>query len=153
MQEDTPDLLHEDSDTTGSESDSEWRIQRHQLKKMRRRGALEGRSRGPAFRFQRRRSAVIGTRNSQGLNAALPLRDVNLFVSRLSPDVEAELLRAHVEEITGVKGTIDCELQPQRYPTYRSFKILIKGMPKEKTTELYKPENWPNGVLVKKWFN
>ena len=99
------------------------------------------------------RSAAIGTKAGTGVAAARPVRDVALFVSRLSPDVDPEALRAHVKEIAGVQGTTKCEKLEQRHPNYISFKVSLKEFPKDRIAELYKSENWHQDVLVKRWFN
>ena len=78
---------------------------------------------------------------------------MSIFVSRLSPDVDVEALRAHVEQLAGVEGTTECQQQEQRHHSYKSFKVVIRGMLKERIPDLYKPENWHKDVLVKRWFN
>ena len=98
---------------------------------------------------------MIGTRsgsgNSGSLAAAHPVRDVSLFVSRMSPDTDGEALRAHVEEIAG--ATTTCDALPQKHENYKSFKVVIKGIQKGSIPDLYLPENWPQDILVKRWFD
>ena len=137
-----------EEDITDSNSDTGWQQDRHQRRRERRR-MLGERNRD----VRSRRPAVIGTRNSANLTAARPLRDISLFVTRLAPDVDGEVLRAHVEELVGEEGSTTCELQPQRHPSYRSFKVIIKGMMKEHIVNLYDPGNWDKDILVKRWFD
>ena len=143
----------EDEDTSTSNSDEEWQIQRHQVKKLRRLAERQARPRYRQMPGRNQRSVIVGTKAGTGVAAARPVRDVALFVSRLSPDVDPEALRTHVEEIAGVRGSTECEKLEQRHPNYVSFKVSIKGYPKDKIAELYKSENWHQDVLVKRWFN
>ena len=146
-------LISDSGSLVSSDSEQEWQMQRHQLKKIRR---LRERTTRPSSQKAPKRNArpaVIGTRTGNGIPAVRPVRDVALFVSRLSPDVDPEELRAYVEELAGVKGTTLCESLQQRHPSYLSFKIKIGKMPKEKIAELYKPENWHQDILVKRWFD
>ena len=129
-------------------------MQRHQKRKTQRLRLLENCKLDRGASQQRRHPAVIGTRaGASRLTAAQPVRDVNLFVSRLSPDVDGEVLKAHLEEIVGSEKDIVCEALAQRFPDYRSFKVVIKGMPKDNIADLYKPDNWDKNILVKSWFN
>ena len=143
----------EDEDTPTSDNDEGWQIQRHQAKRLRRLAEREARQRYRQVPGRNQRSATIGTKTGTGVTAARPVRDVALFVSRLSPDTDPEALRAHVEEISGVEGTTECARLEQRHPNYVSFKVSIKEFPKNKIAELYKSENWHQDVLVKIWFN
>lgn len=120
------------------------------MKKIRR---LAKRGSGSSKPNRKQRPAIVGTRSGTGITAVRPVRNIALFVSRLSPNVDPEALRAHVEEIAGVEGSTECEPLTQRHPNYISFKITIKEMPKENIGELYKPENWHQDILVKRWFD
>lgn len=144
----------EEEDSTDTNSNDGWQQQRHQRKRFMRKKNVEERKLLVENRPQGRRPAVIGTRTGSTLTAARPLRDVSLFVSRLSPDVGSEVLCAHVESIAGVPvGATTCEQLPQRHQSYVSFKVTISGMPKENIASLYEPENWDKDILVKRWFN
>ena len=97
---------------------------------------------------------MVGTRKNAILIAAQQFRDVNLFVSRLSSDVDIDVLRAQVKEISGVmESDITCELQPQKHPNYKTCKVIIKKVPKESIARLYEPENWDENILVRRWFD
>ena len=145
--------VSEDEDTLTSDDDEEWQMQRHQVKRLRRLAARESRPRHQNVLGRNQRSATIGTKVGTGVTAARAVRDVALFVSRLSPDVDPEALRAHVEEIAGIEGTTECEKLAQRHPSYVSFKVSIKEFPKDRIAELYKSENWHQDVLVKRWYS
>lgn len=145
--------FNEEEESTDTNSNDGWQQQRHQRKRSMRKKSVEERKLLVENRPQGRRPAVIGTRTGSTLTAARPLRDVSLFVSRLSPDVASEVLCAHVESIAGVVGATTCEQLPQRHQSYVSFKVTISGMPKEKIAILYEPENWDKDILVKRWFN
>ena len=123
------------------------------MKRLRRLAEREARPRYRQVPGRNQRSATIGTKTGTGVTAARPVRDVDLFVSRLSPDVDPQALKAHVEEIVGVEGTTECEKLEQRHSSYVSFKISIKALPKDKIPELYKSENWHQDILVKRWYN
>ena len=142
----------DDTSAGASDSDDVWEHQRHQRRKLQRQATQRNQTQPPNNRRQARRPAVIGTRSSAGLTAARPLRDITIFVSRLAPEVESEVLQKHVESIVGVEGTTTCELQPQRHPSYVSYKVTVKGMLKENIEHIYRPENWDRDILVKRWF-
>ena len=146
-------LISDSGSLVSSDCEQEWQMQRHQLKKIRRLRERTTRPSSQKAPKRNARSAVIGTRTGTGIPAVRPVRDVALFVSRLSPDVDPEALRTYVEELAGVKGTTLCQPLQQRHPSYLSFKIKIGQMPKEKIAELYKPENWHQNILVKRWFD
>ena len=102
----------------------------------------------------RRRLTVIGTCKNAALKAAQPFRDINLFVSRLSLDVDIQILQAQVKEIAGVQESdITCELQPQKHANYKTCKVIIKKVPKDRITCLYEAENWDENILVRRWFD
>ena len=143
----------EDEDTMTSDNDEEWQIQRHQVKKLRRLAERKARPRHRQVPGRNHRPITVGTKTGTGVAAARQVRDVALFVSRLSPDVDPESLRAHVEEIAGIEGTTECEKLEQRHSNYVSFKVSIKEFPKNNIAELYKSENWHQDVLVKRWFD
>ena len=143
----------DDEDTTTSGDEEEWHMQRHQMKKLRRLATLSATPKHKEVPRRNQRAATIGSKIGTGVTAARPVRDVDLFVSRLSPDVDPQALKAHVEEIVGVEGTTECEKLEQRHSSYVSFKISIKALPKNKIPELYKSENWHQDILVKRWYN
>ncbi len=112
------------------------------------------RSQSAGRRQQRgRQPAVIGTGGGNVLRAVRPVRDVELFVTRLSPDVEIEALQSHVEALAGVTRGVTCDKLPQRRDHYISCKVTIKGMVRENIAELYKADNWDKDILIKRWFN
>ena len=144
----------EAGDATSSESTTEeeqWLIPKHQFKKMKRSSqpkryksanndVMDGR-RNTGQLSRRRQAPVIGKGEGTLLKAAQPLRDVSLFVSRLQPDVTSDVLQGHVSHLAGVT-TVECEQVHQRHSHYRSYKVIINAMPRDKIKELYKPESW-----------
>lgn len=94
---------------------------------------------------------MIGRGSGALLGAAPTLRDVTLFVSRLRPDVPVDNLMSHVKEIAGVE-IVECEQVEQRHPNYRSYKVCIKGINRDRIKDLYNPDNWDSGLLVKRWY-
>ena len=64
--------------------------------------------------------------------------------------MDIEILKNQVKESAGVPETnISCEIQPQRHLNYKSCKIIIKGVSKERIAGLYEPENWDEDILVR----
>lgn len=153
----------EEMSSDDSSSSSEWEEQRHQRRRTQRKQRMEmGFSRdlgqrqngtqGHTDTRRRVRSAVIGRGGGGSLGAAPAVRDVALFVSRMPPETPVDHLVSHVRDIAGV-NTVECEQLEQRYPNYRSYKVCIKAINKDKIKELYDPENWDSGLLVKRWYN
>ena len=152
---------YDDSISTDSEGEGEtWRLQGRPSKVGSQR---PNNATAPARRNSRpqRRGPppVIGKRptgsggGGGGVRAARQLRDVHLFVSRLEPDVDVGVLRAQVQEITGSAAeNVICELLPQKHSSYRSCKITINSLEKNKIQDLYNADNWENDLLVKRWW-
>ena len=74
-------------------------------------------------------------------------RNVSLFVSRLDPEVETYKVKAHVNDTFSV--SFECERLNTRYDTYSSFKV--EGYCKDPSA-FYDSENWPENVLVRRFF-
>ena len=143
--------IKSDCNSSDSESNSGWEQTRHQRRKTQRR--LQQQIRGKK-QINQRRTTIVGTRKNPTLIAAQQFRDINLFVSRLPSDVNVEILRAQVKENAGVlESDITCELQPQKHANYRTCKVIIERVPKERIACLYDPENWDENILVRRWFD
>ena len=144
----------------------EWKLQRHQIKK---RQSLEKRKRGiehegvvrnnpfssSSHRYMKKRKpAVIGngsTYNATSLCAASPRRDIQLFISRLKVNVTSDDLKTHITDISKTND-IDCEIQEQKHNSYISYKVSVRNIEKNIIPNMYMPENWPTGILVKRWY-
>ena len=93
---------------------------------------------------------VMGTTKNATVTAASWLHNVSLSVSHLTYDVDIEVLWAQIKENADVSNVdITCKMQPQRHSNYKSCKIKMKGMPMERITGLYEPENWDEDILVR----
>ena len=98
-----------------------------------------------------RKGIVIGSNEGTGLLAADPLTNLSLFISRLQPSVLEEDLRTHVVNISG-SSKITCEKLPAKHENYVSFKIVIGNLQKSRISDVFQSENWPKGIVVKKWY-
>ena len=108
---------HSESDTSSSEENSDdkekedgFQLQRWQKKKQKRymmKDSMENirrsKSRGLA-----RKGIVIGSNEGTGLQAAEPMTNLSLFVSRLRPSVEEETLKLHIKTISS-NDKVTCE--------------------------------------------
>ena len=98
-----------------------------------------------------RKGIVIGSSEGTGLLAADPMTNMSLFVSRLQPSVLEEDLKKHIIDVSG-SNKITCEKLTVKHENYVSFKIVIGNMQKNRISTVFQPENWPKGIIVKKWY-
>ena len=132
---------------------NEWFLQPWQRKKLYRKNKKQEKEvKITANKTINKKSPVIGNNENTGLTAVKPLTKVSLFVSRLSPHVSDNELHGHIKSITGTDKVINCENLEVKYPTYKSYKVTIDDMIKNEVAQLFKPDNWPKGILVKKWY-
>ena len=144
------------SEETGEdeiEKTGAFQIQRWQKKKQKRNLKKEavGTTHEDKSKSVTRKGIVIGTKESTGLLAAEPMKNVSLFVSRLQPSVLGEELKVHIVNISGSNKVV-CEKLPAKHESYVSFNIAIGDLKKNKIPDLFQSENWPKGIVVKKWY-
>ena len=110
---------HSESDTSSSEENSDekekedrFQLQRWQKKKQKRymkKDITENTRRGKP-RGWTKKGIVIGSNEGTGLQAAEPMTNLSLFVSRLRPSVEEETLKLHIKTISST-DKVTCEKQ------------------------------------------
>ena len=99
---------------------------------------------------------IQGKGNDSSLRAARrdlkttqrPRRCVGVFVSRLARSSRPKEVAAHVKRETGL--SIRCEELQTKHDSYRSFCLRA---PQKDITTLLNPFLWPNGSIVRKFFD
>jgi uncharacterized coiled-coil protein SlyX len=98
------------------------------------------------YKKRRRQNLVVGKAGQTGLSSKG--RFVSLFVSRLEPDIEAEKIQTYIKSKFNV--TFECEKLKTKYDSYASFKL--QGFCVDPSV-FYKAENWPENILVRRFFS
>ena len=96
--------------------------------------------------LQRRKPAVIGRKSTDKIRVNRN-RLMKLFVSRLLPDTTEKDMSTYLKEEVGVDAK--CIKLKTKFDTYASFKIEINCEP---SLDVYSPDIWPKGLLVKRFF-
>ena len=65
-------------------------------------------------------------------------------MSRLSPDLSTEVIKAYASSI--IEGEVSAEKLNSKYTTYSSFVITCDLMYKDK---LLSPDEWAEGVMIR----
>ena len=101
---------------------------------------------------------VVGTSSSTRLKSVLTYRQVDIFVSRLSPHTtEAELANC-IDEVKGTVKVHDivCEKLQSRYEhLYKSYYVSVRVDSQDMKSAIDKfmaPDTSPSGVLVRRYF-
>ena len=97
---------------------------------------------------KRCRSTRIGTMKQSDLKVVE--KPVNIFVSRFHPDVLESEIKQFDQTRFKSATTVIVEKLKTKFDSYSSFKISIAGVPAKECLDL---EQWPTGILVKKFFN
>ena len=100
------------------------------------------RNRGP----QKKKDAIIGTAKVEGIKAVTRQRKASVFVSRLSPDLDPEVLKTHIVGSVGFEVAV--EKLKTRFDTYSSFHITAICQDPHK---LLSPDLWPEDTYIR-WF-
>ena len=79
------------------------------------------------------------------------MTNLSLFVSRLRPSVEEETLKLHIKTISST-DKVTCEKLKVKYDNYVSYKIVLGDLQKNKIPSVFQSENWPKGIVVKRWY-
>ena len=97
-------------------------------------------------RRRNNRSSFTGRKISTNLRSVQHARTTRLFVSRLEPDVTANMLTDYIHELIND----DCTVTrfTTRYPSYSSF--LVSFDMRHKDTVM-NPDEWGEGVLVRRY--
>lgn len=89
---------------------------------------------------------IVGTGDAGDIKMITTKR-VSVFATRFSPDIGAELLRAHLENKLG-RG-VSCERIVTVNSRYASFKISAEC---KDVGDMYNPELWPEGAYVRRFY-
>ena len=101
-------------------------------------------------RQYRKSKAILGTSaspNSRLSSSETHKRLVSLFVTRLDPDTDVDRVKDYVK--SKFKVDFKCVKLDTKYDTYSSFNI--EGFC-ENPADFYKCENWPENILVRKFY-
>ena len=92
-----------------------------------------------------RRCIITGSKSGTSLRSVA--QKVQIFVSRLEPDLLPSTLKDYVKEIIDD----DCEVEKRstRYPSYSSFVVTCDFRHKE---SLLNPEEWEDGVIIRRFY-
>ena len=93
---------------------------------------------------------VIGNAaNHNGrLTTVRTFRPIEVFITRLSPDTENFQIAEFLKKDHNIDTVV--ERLTTRYDSYSSFKIKTTT---EHIKTVMNPETWPEGVLIRKFFN
>ena len=76
-------------------------------------------------------------------------KPTNLFVSRFHPETTQNEIELYAKDKFSQLNFIEVTKLKTKYDTYSSFKLTIEGIP---LNELFKEDNWPKGVFVKRFY-
>ena len=80
--------------------------------------------------------------------AAVTKRPMSICITRVSVDTTKDDFEYHVRNMLPT-ANVQCVLLDTRYPSYKSFKVNVMT---EDTNKLLDPDEWPQGILVRKFF-
>lgn len=97
-----------------------------------------------------RRSVIVGSRKIQNsrLTAATIQKKTSVFVSRLDGKVTSEYLLEYLQSTFGATEAFMIEEQKVRSGDYRSYRVEARV---ELLDRLLCADNWPEGILVKRF--
>ena len=93
------------------------------------------------------RRPLIGTKTSNTISST-STRPVHVFLSRISPSCSVEEVKKFVKN-TFVTTDVECEKLATRFQGYSAFRVSFNI---SHSTNALATENWPSGVLVRKYF-
>ena len=97
---------------------------------------------------KRCRSSRIGRIKQSDLKVVE--KPVNIFVSRFHQDALESEIKQFAQTQFKSATTVMVEKLKIKFDSYSCFKISIAGVPANECLDL---EQWPTGILVKKFFN
>lgn len=101
---------------------------------------------GKSVLERRAAKIVVGTGAARDIKMITTKR-VSVFASRFSPDVDVEVLRAHLMHKLGHE--VSCERIATVNSRYASFKIAAEC---KDVGDMYNPELWPEGAYVRRYY-
>lgn len=96
---------------------------------------------------ERKRPEPIHGTGTQSHIRAVRTKLVNVFATKFLPDLDAEELRSYLKEKLG--RDVQCERIVTGNTRCSSFKVSIEC---EDVSEVYNPELWPEGSLVRRYY-
>ena len=108
----------------------------------------EGMTKVQRRRRRRKENVIVGS--SVGLKGGIKSRGryLSLFISRLDPDVEPNVVKQFISENFEIQ--VECTKLKTRYDSYSSFKV--EGYCNDPSIFL-ESSKWPENILVKKFYN
>ena len=99
---------------------------------------------------KKKKVSFIGKKQSKELKTIKPpAKPAEVFVSRLNPDTDEKEISDYAKAQFPLSSHVKCTKLKTKYNTYSSFKVVISGIPFKESLSL---ENWPEGVLVKRFY-
>ena len=89
---------------------------------------------------------IVGTGAAGGIKV-VTTKQVNVFATKFSPEIDAETLRAHLEKKLCHK--VSCQRIVTMNSRYASFKISAEC---KDVGDMYNPELWPEGAYVRRFY-
>lgn len=137
-------------DASVDSSDDDFQLQPWQRKKIKQK--IRKNEKKSTVKKYPKKGIVIGTNEGTGVTAAEPLTNLSLFISRLNATITDERVKTLVSNISK-KMNISVEKLETEHDNYASYKVTIHGLEINKISSIFQPENWPKGILVKKWYD
>ena len=92
--------------------------------------------------------SVVGLQKSSVIKAVKSVRRVSLFVSRLPPDTDADMIQEYAKEQVGAMEVVATRLK-SRFDTYASYRLDLSD---PSVSDVLNPEIWAQGLLVRRFF-
>ena len=100
---------------------------------------------------KKKKVLLIGKKQSKELKTIKsPAKPAEVFVSQLCPDTDEKEISDYAKAQFPLSSHVECTKLKTKYNTYSSFKVVILGIPFKESLSL---ENWPEGVLVKRFYS
>lgn len=92
---------------------------------------------------------VMGSRKTGQSSFRAAVRTADIFLGRVENDVNTEDIVQHIKEMFNVT-VINIESVEIRTDEHKAFKITVDRLARH---TLFKPESWPEGVIVNKYYH
>lgn len=135
--------------TTPSPGSPKWSqvVKRGQRKRTESADAKQGLRTGKSTSGQKKAGKTIVGTGAAGNIKVVTTKLVSLFATKFSPEIDAETLRAHLEE--KLCREVSCQRIVTMNSRYASFKISAEC---KDVGDMYNPELWPEGAYVRRFY-
>lgn len=96
------------------------------------------------------RKNFVGKSQNSGIKSVCPMfKPAEVFLSRIHPDTKEDEILVFAKKQFQNATDVQCEKLSTKYNTYNSFKVSLSGIAFRDSVNL---NNWPEGILVKRYF-